>query len=327
MIPQSDVWLGDVLRACDAMRTSRSSQREIAAALGFEPVLATNSDDDQVGVDTSTETGAGAEAPEPSSTRDGSDGPMTVEREQPSPPELDMVPAIARIESLAAISDEPTAVDAETAAHFERPEQLEPLLTPKWTFGVIHSAAATPSPRGPIDVDRLVDEMARLRPVEAVPRRTRDSLHRGIQLLIDIGDGMQPFRRDQRELSDTIVRLVGDEHVDQLRFRGCPTVGDGAGPGPLNTWATYRPPEALTPVVVLGDLGLAAAPGTPRHGVLDQWVLLADRLHRSASRIAAFVPYPADRYPPDIRSRISLILWDRTTDVSAVRHAIRSTRR
>jgi hypothetical protein len=39
------------------------------------------------------------------------------------------------------------------------------------------------------------------------------------------------------------------------------------------------------------------------------------------------VPYPAGRYPATIRSLVSLIAWDRTTDVSAVRQVIRRARR
>src|SRR5206468_10029090 len=90
---------------------------------------------------------------------------------------------------------------------------IMPLLRPKWSRGVLAAANETTVSDGPIDVERMVERAARVEPVVTVPRLPRPSLHRGVQLLVDIGEGMQPFRRDQEVLVEVARETVGRRAV------------------------------------------------------------------------------------------------------------------
>ena len=210
-----------------------------------------------------------------------------------------------------------------TTRHLQGVHDHEPLLPPGRASSILAVAVETQDLNGPVDIDRLVETVARARPVQQLPRLPLSSLVRGVQLLVDTGLGMEPFARDQQELASELRRVVGRSRVTELRFRNTPT--RGAGSGPVWTWASYLPAAPGTPVLVLTDLGIGGPRVFPQRSQAWEWRMLAEFLARRGSSLIAFVPYPSSRFPPGLARSMTIVPWDRTTTISTVR-SLESTR-
>ena len=116
------------------------------------------------------------------------------------------------------------------------------------------------TPDGDLDLEVVVDRIARGEPVRHLPRTARATNRRGVQVLLDFGDGMRPFVQDQDEACAALERIAGPDGFEVLRFAGTPLDDPGAGPGPVWTWRPYAPPAGHRPVLVLSDLGAGADP-------------------------------------------------------------------
>ena len=201
---------------------------------------------------------------------------------------------------------------------------LEPLFFPRWTRGILSAALATNSEIGDVDVDRVVKILATGRSVEKLPLRSLPTLNRGMQLLIDRSQAMEPFIKDQVRLHKEIVNVVGSDRVTTLRFVGCPT--RAAGTGPLETWPQYEPPLPAAPVLLLTDLGIGRPRlGGERSGV-SEWLNFAHLLKKANCPLIAFVPYGESRWPLALRNHMSIIQWDRNTTAVTVSKKLKSAR-
>jgi hypothetical protein len=199
------------------------------------------------------------------------------------------------------------------------------LLPPGQQRAILSALCRSPAGTGAIDVDELVERIARREPVRRLPLRAAPTTRRGVQVLVDFGEGMRPFVRDQRDVVRALERLAGPDGFEVLRFSGTPLDQPGAGPGPVWTWRTYRPPLAGQPVIVLSDLGA----GTPQPDGTDQrWMAFAALLRAAGNQVVALAPVPANRFSAALRAALPIVTWDRTARVAdAVLAAGRSTRR
>ncbi len=201
---------------------------------------------------------------------------------------------------------------------------LEPLFFPRWTRAILSAGLATNSDVGPVDVDRIVEILARGESLKTLPLISTPTLTRGVQLLIDRSEAMTPFIRDQVRLHKEIVATVGGDRVTTLRFVGCPIRGAGSGVEP--SWSAYEPPLSKAPVLLLTDLGI----GTPRlnedRAGIDEWLLFIERVKKAKCPLLAFVPYAQSRWPPELASRMSIIQWDRKTSAITVCNKLKHAR-
>jgi hypothetical protein len=197
------------------------------------------------------------------------------------------------------------------------------LLPPGRQRAILSALCGSPAATGDVDVDKLVERIARREPVRMLPLTVATTTRRGIQVLVDFGDGMRPFVRDQQEVVGALERLAGPDGFDVLHFAVTPLDDPGAGSGPVWTWRPYRPPLAGQPVVVLSDIG-AGARYADRPGIQARWLVFAKLLREAGSQVVALAPAPVDRYPDGLRAALSILTWDRGT---SVRDAVRSVRR
>ncbi|MEU8817107.1 trypsin-like peptidase domain-containing protein [Actinoplanes sp. NPDC048796] len=202
--------------------------------------------------------------------------------------------------------------------------RLEPgsLLPPGRQRAILSALCGGPVATDAIDLDELVDRMARREPIRALPMTVTVTTRRGLQVLVDYGDGMRPFVNDQDEVVQRLERIAGPDGFEVLRFATTPLDPPGAGPGPVWTWRQYRPPLTGQPVIVLSDLG-ACAPAGRRAEVQNRWRLFAGRLRESGHQVVALAPLPTRRYPPALRAVLPILTWDRGTSVA---DAIRTAR-
>lgn len=192
---------------------------------------------------------------------------------------------------------------------------FDPPLRREWTRGVLFASAAIPLDGHEVDVARAVQSMVTGVPPVRLPRRRRWSTRLGVQLLIDVGPGIAPYRADRNWLVTMLADVVGRETMTVLRFAGCPTLG--AGRGARSSWREYEPPAAGVPVLVFSDV-TAFSPEI--HTAL--WMEFADRVTRAGCHLVLVTPLTAASVPPPLRARVAVVQLDRRTVMAQARRAV-----
>ena|SRR5438105_2267035 len=200
------------------------------------------------------------------------------------------------------------------------PPPLVPLFTPRWTRGILSASLATSDEEGPLDVERATEMLANCESVGSLPVVASKTMRRGAHLLLDAGQTMMPFRRDQAWLTRAILRVVGESHVEVFSFVGSPLRGAGGGAYP---WPEYKPPLPGTPVVVLTDLGVCRTARGFESADEGEWAECAEGIRRAGCALIALVPYKPSRWPRSLARRMTIIRWDRGTTASTVSEILR----
>ena len=194
------------------------------------------------------------------------------------------------------------------AANPFRGEHL-PLFAPRWQRAILTRLAASTLPAGEMDLSAIVAQVARGQPLRQVPRRPMATSVKGLRLLIDRGEGMQPFHQDVAELVRALVRTLGPTRLRVERFRGLPSWGLEAG---LDA-ADFRPSPPGMALLVLTDLGLPPQPTeAPRVGAHD-WLRFLQSMRRQGQPSTLLVPRSAAQLPEALRRVARLVPWDRRT--------------
>lgn len=198
---------------------------------------------------------------------------------------------------------------------------LEPLFQPNWTRTILSDALSTPSSEGEPDIAAIVEKIGCAQPLTELPRHMAPTLARGVQLLIDYSEAMEPFASDQIFLRDEILKVVGKDKSEVLAFSGSPL--RGVGVGLQENWADYEPPIPGTPVLVLTDLGIGQPEFFFERADVHEWLEFAALIRKCSCPLIAFVPYPETRWP-NIRQALSILQWDRPTNASTVRSLVQT---
>jgi hypothetical protein len=182
------------------------------------------------------------------------------------------------------------------------------LLDPRVAAELMLTAASTNSPTAEIDVEAAVDLMSRQQPLTELPRLHRVSVDTGVQVLVDVGESMQPFLRDQMEFVTELGKLVG-ARIDAGFFADDP----GTGTGPTRrrgSWKRYQLPRNGEPVIVLSDLGF----GIPRRQEATRaWRMISRQMRERGSPVVVFAPLEPGRVPKSLRRSLEFVFWDRST--------------
>ena len=188
--------------------------------------------------------------------------------------------------------------------------EMPPLLAPRRQRALVAHVGSRLLPVGDLDLERVVQTVVESRPAMAVPRRLVAWLGTGVQLLCDVGVGMEPFALDVQALTRLVLSVVGRDRVRVEHFVGCPTRGllrwDGAA-------GRYRFPPPGQPVLVVSDLGSIHAPGMV--GRPDEWLAFVKALRRRGSDLAVLFPGTARSIPVLLRGRVRVLPLDRETGV------------
>ena len=201
----------------------------------------------------------------------------------------------------------------------------EPLLDPRQERALHGGLAASLLPEGGIDIERLAVVMASGHWPRELPRRLQWSTRHGLQVLVDEGPGMAPFRQDVERTLARLAALMPDDRVARLSFVGCPTRGCRLqGRRGLRPW---RPPAAGSGVLVLSDLGIAQAEPFSARGTDAEWLRFAAQARVAGVQLRALVPYPSSRWPAVLANPLHPVVWDRRTTVDKVRKAVAASAR
>ncbi|HEY1306670.1 MAG TPA: hypothetical protein VGF24_24115 [Vicinamibacterales bacterium] len=194
-----------------------------------------------------------------------------------------------------------------------------PLFGPPRGRAILSTTLATVVNEGDIDLDRVVDGLAGGQVLTSLPRLPTLTLRRGVELLIDRGSGIDPFRADIQWLVQSVDDILSDDRLDVASFAGCPSRGVGSGPRQKWTpWVSKRPG---TPVVVVTDLGIGGLATDRDRASLVEWLRFAHGVRESGCDLIALVPYEAGRWPPMLSRVMTIIHWSERTSVGSVRRA------
>lgn len=317
------IWLGDALRGLEVARDDGERAR-VLHMLGFTGPAAIRADDDipvrprpprphPVSADERPEDRAEEVAP------DAFPLPHTpAQRTGPSQAtaELPLLRPV-RTEPLAATRapDEPLARPGAEEARGPVGPHL-PLLTPASAGVVIRAALSQRVAEGPVDIAALLDTLAHGHPVTRLPRRPVRTLRFGVQVLVDRGPAMQPFRRDQNHLVTQIRSVVGTGLVQVRYFSGLPQ--SGTGTGARHTRGPYEPPEAGRRILLLSDLGTGGPANGGGYGHRAGWEEFVGTVRRAGCVPVALLPSPPSRWPEWATRLLPLVSWDRATTVGWV---------
>ena len=128
--------------------------------------------------------------------------------------------------------------------HLAAPARRAPLFDPRWTRELLASLLATEVADGRLDEAAAIALIAAGRPLDPFPQLTRRSLRRGAQVLVDVGEGMEPFvddawdlverdradrRRGQRQYARVLGRATARPCARPRRLRAAIPADAGAG--------------------------------------------------------------------------------------------------
>jgi hypothetical protein len=205
---------------------------------------------------------------------------------------------------------EPELKPFEPARHLQPPPRRPALFDERWARELLAALLVTEVPEGRLDVEVAVDRLARGQPLNPVPYIVRLSLRRGAQILVDVGEGMEPFARDAWDVALQIERLAGATNVSILSFWDAPL----RGVGPEHK--RYVAPLPRCPVVALSDVGIGGPSIRLERSEPGEWLALAALLRARSSPLIVLSPYREARWPPGLRQRLAFVEWDRTTTAS-----------
>ena len=192
----------------------------------------------------------------------------------------------------------------------------EPLFQPLQQRAILAALAAGRVDDDAIDLPRLVEILGRGETVQALPTRRAWGLRRGLQVLVDDGPGMAPFRADLQQLRSRLDGLFAAGSIEFGRFEGDPSRGVRVEGRKRGAW---RPPAARTPVLVVSDLGLSPDAPRPPSLATAGWLVFAEQAAGARVPLRTLIPYPAARWPAALAGALNCVAWDRRTRVADVR--------
>ncbi|MCW3061808.1 MAG: hypothetical protein JWQ02_3629 [Capsulimonas sp.] len=311
MTPMSSkICLGDLVRALGALSPGDQPEANvIARQLGFTPQSASvRSSDGPTGK---------VDFKKPPSKPDFVDPPIGLH-----PPsitdDISIIPLSVTTMEAAHITDPP--ITAEPIAPIDPEEArrrppLDPLFSRNWLTGILVLSLSKLSKDGPIDVEALTPKLACGEPITSLPRRRTPTLRHGVQILVDHGEVMEPFARDQDQLCLSIARIVGADRTEQIPFRYLPD----RNLGPFGEMTEFRWPAPGCAILLLSDLGLLSGMNSTDGAAPSEWGEFADRAARHGCRVIAYAPVSPQRIPNWMRKKITVIPWDTKTTAGIVR--------
>ena len=141
------------------------------------------------------------------------------------------------------------------------------------------------------DVPRIIEQLSRGRFPGALPRRSRKSWGRSIQVVIDRHGHLAPYWDDQGDVVRALSRLYPR---DGFQVAVLPEGEREPRPCWPRQGTTYRFPDPGTTVLALSDLGCLARDGDGLRGL---WLDLGRRYRENGNRPLALVPCDAAGRP------------------------------
>jgi hypothetical protein len=159
---------------------------------------------------------------------------------QAQPESSDRIPAVLRfVREGTGRPEPPTWVTAPGEIVSSQPPMVpgppaEPLFGGITRRAVLTALCATDTPEGDLDLEPIIELVSARRPITDLPRWPIPTLRQGVQLLLDLGQGMDPYANDRDSLANCLDDILPNDRITVLHFVGCP--GRGCGAGARDDW-------------------------------------------------------------------------------------------
>ena len=204
----------------------------------------------------------------------------------------------------------------------ERELPLESLFRKEWTRHILTAIVSTEKQQGQMDLEKILSRISRAEVVAELPRKLQPCVAGSIQLLIDQSESMEPYYLDQRLLTRALIKLVGKDRLQIIRFSGLPCWGTRLKAN--EEWPTYVPPPAGTLVLLLSDLGMTGSFWKLHRPMETEWCSFAKDVRGHRCHLVALVPYVQTRVSIPLRTVMTVIEWSRTTSVVTLKRIDRN---
>jgi hypothetical protein len=240
------------------------------------------------------------------------------------PSDIPPTPETRKLKILEPISQEPMAFEkvfegkteqirnaveirpASLAESKERPD-FQPLFVNRWFQGIFTALLGVKVPSSEIDFRKLERYVIQEEFFTQLPFKTRTRLVKGVHVLLDRSESMQPFWRDQAELLASLRRLLGAAPVQHSWFEY-----DASTPRII--WPKPRQFRIETPVLLITDFGGGADPFGAQTIDWAPWRPILEPARCSQSPVFALIPASKNFWPTTVDRFIDCsLLWDRET--------------
>lgn len=280
--------LGDLIRALAALRADPVTLQAIAELLGI--ALPARS--------------AGEPDEEPVTAVEPTAEP---EKATSAPPETDDVRALQVPDDTSALpvtatyfppGPPPSAVPAprldEVLPTGRSPKPPQGLFPPEHTRALLGLITAQRQPQGEIDADRAVSRLARGQPLTRVPRHWINTSRGRLELALDTGPGMEPYRHDVDRLAEQIARITGPDRLSLRWFHDGPAIRATRFDMGVPDSAHCGMPPAGTLIVAVTTFG-TRGPVPPAPVVLHRWHEFHAASVREHTPLVVLTPLAPDR--------------------------------
>jgi hypothetical protein len=210
------------------------------------------------------------------------------------------------VEPIPAWLDAVSALSPAGSGSFKVPP--EPPLPAVQARSSIAALAAARRPGRRLDMVTLVKRSARLQPPTAcfvAELRTASF----VQVLVDRGEGMEPYVDDLDFLAAQFVDVAGRDRVEQRTFVGTPRRGLDPDVFTGET-AKWKRPAARSLVLVLTDLGVGGPPGSRDRAPAYEWRAVAETVALAQAHLRVLTPFPPGRLPAGLVEIMRLVSWE-----------------
>jgi hypothetical protein len=190
----------------------------------------------------------------------------------------------------------------------QRPE-FQPLFLDRWFQGIFTAVLAVRVRSQEIDFRKLERSVIQGEYFTQLPFKLRTKLVKGVHVLLDRSESMQPFWRDEAELLARLRRMLGDVLVQHSWF-------EFEAATSRIIWRTPPPAQFRmeTPVLIVTDFGSGSDPLSVRMMNWEPWLPVLERARSSHASIFALIPSSTGFWPAAIDRFIDCsLLWDRET--------------
>ena len=205
-------------------------------------------------------------------------------------------------------------------ADAEAEAKVEPLFGRRTGRAILTGALGSMAEEGEIDVERIVVTLSEARPLTAVPLLFGPTLRHGVEVLVDVSVGLDPFRGDVSSLLQALGDLLADDVLDVSYFNHCPGRGITRHAG--RRWCPWSPAFVRAPVLVVSDLGIGGPLEAEERASTEEWLQVARAVRGTGRAMLALVPYEGRRWPPALARAMTLLHWSERTTAGEIRRAV-----
>jgi hypothetical protein len=185
------------------------------------------------------------------------------------------------------------------------PQPPLPALTARASLGTV---AATRRATRRLDVRKLIRRAAQLQPFSPPPLLAELRTAPALQLLVDRGEGMEPYAADVRFLVRQLTDVAGRDRVERHTFVRTPL--EGVDPDPFSDEAEPWRPAAAGLVIAITDLGAGGPLGSVDRGSAREWCRVAETAAQHGDLLRVLTPFGPGSVPDELTGIADVFGWD-----------------